>query len=493
MMKILMINPQIPDTFWSFRHALKFIKKKSSEPPLGLLTVAALLPVSWQKKLIDMNVEPLKDDHISWADYVFITGMQVQKKSFNDVVERCRNLGVKIVAGGPMCTMEPENFPDVDYLILNEAEITLPLWLKDLGTGNEKRLYTSALFPSLSGSPKPLWALLDLKKYASISMQYSRGCPFHCDFCSITFLNGHVPRTKSSRQFLDELDAIYQTGWRGRIFVVDDNFIGNKRKLKKDLLPALIDWSEKWHYPFNFMTETSINLADDEALLTLMVKAGFDAAFIGIESPNPDSLQECGKSQNRDRDLVGAVKKMQRKGLVISGGFIVGFDNDPGTIFDQQINFIQKSGIVTAMVGLLNAQPGTRLFDRLKNENRIRQTFAGDNMDGSINFLPKMNRQALLAGYRRILRTIYSPRDYYRRVDVFLKEYHPPLKSAVKISAEQIYALFRSFWVMGILEKGRSYFWKFVFLSLFRYPHKFKMAITMAVYGFHFRQVVRAV
>jgi radical SAM superfamily enzyme YgiQ (UPF0313 family) len=306
-------------------------------------------------------------------------------------------------------------------------------------------------------------------------------------------LNGHLPRTKRSRQFLDELDTIYQTGWRGRVFIVDDNFIGNKRKLKADLLPALIRWSEKWHHPFNFMTETSINLADDEELMTLMVKAGFDAAFIGIESPNVESLVECGKTQNHDRDMVGAVKKMQRKGLIISGGFIVGFDSDPSTIFDQQISFIQKSGIVTAMVGLLNAQPGTRLFDRLKKENRISKSFGGDNMDGSINFLPKMNRQVLLSGYKRILRTIYSPRDYYRRVDIFLREYHPPLKSAVKFSGDQIYALFRSFLVLGIIEKGRAFFWKFLVLTLLRYPRKFHMAITMAVYGFHFRQVVRAV
>jgi len=492
-MKILLVNPEIPDTFWSFRHALKFIKKKSSEPPLGLLTVAALLPEDWQKKLVDMNVEPLNDKQLAWADYVFLTGMHIQKKSFNEVVSRCRLAGVKIVAGGPMCTMEPEKFSGIDHLILNEAEVTLPLWLKDLDEGEPKRVYTAAVFPQLSDSPQPMWSLLDMKKYASISLQYSRGCPFHCDFCSITLLNGHLPRTKNSRQFLAELDAVYQTGWRGRIFIVDDNFIGNKRKLKMDLLPALIDWSKQLDYPFNFMTETSINLAEDEELLNLMVDAGFDGAFIGIESPNPESLQECGKSQNRKTDMVKAVKMLQRKGIIVSGGFIVGFDSDPHTIFDEQINFIQKSGIVTAMVGLLNAQPGTRLFEKLSLENRISEQFEGDNMDGTINFQPKMNRQVLLSGYKKILQTIYSPRDYYRRIDIFLREYSRPAQSAVKLSMEQIKALIRSLWILGIVTRGRTYFWKFLIHSIFSYPRKFQLAVTMAVYGFHFRRIVEAI
>ena len=492
-MKILLVNPEIPDTFWSFRYALKFIRKASSEPPLGLLTVAALLPAEWQKRLVDMNVEPLKDKQIAWADYVFLTGMHIQKKSFAEVVTRCRQAGVKIVAGGPMCTMEPEKFTGIDHFILNEAEITLPLWLKDLSEGTPKRIYTSPVFPQLSESPQPMWSLLDLKKYASISLQYSRGCPFHCDFCSITLLNGHIPRTKNSRQFLAELDAIYHTGWRGRIFIVDDNFIGNKRKLKSDLLPALIDWSKQWDYPFNFMTETSINLAEDEELLNLMVDAGFDSAFIGIESPNTESLQECGKSQNRNTDMVKAVKKLQRKGIIVSGGFIVGFDNDPQTIFDEQIKFIQKSGIVTAMVGLLNAQPGTRLFERLSRENRISEQFEGDNMDGTINFLPKMNREILLSGYRKILQTIYSPRDYYRRIDVFLREYSRPAQSAVKLSMELIKALIRSLWILGVVTQGRTYFWQFLIRSIVRYPRKFHLAVTMAVYGFHFRRIVQAV
>jgi len=349
-MKILLVNPEIPNTFWSFRHALKFIEKKSAEPPLGLLTVAAILPEDWEKRLIDMNIETLSDKDLQWADYIFITGMHIQKKSFLNVVDRCKVLKKKVVAGGPMCTMEEEKFGHIDYLILNEAEITLPLWLKDLDEGTAKKIYVSSEYPDVTKTPDPLWELLDINKYASMSVQYSRGCPYNCDFCSITLLNGHKPRTKSTQQFLNELNSLYQIGWRGRIFVVDDNFIGNKRKLKSEYLPASIGWSERMGHPFNFMTETSINLADDDDLLKLMVRAGFDGAFIGIESPNLSSLQECGKSQNQNRDLIGSVKKLQKAGLLVSGGFIVGFDNDPKNIFEQQINFIQESGIVTAMV-----------------------------------------------------------------------------------------------------------------------------------------------
>jgi len=492
-MKILLVNPEIPDTFWSFRHALSFISKKSSEPPLGLLTIAAILPQNWDKQLIDMNIEPLLDEQISSADYIFLTGMHVQRQSFIDVVNRSHQLGTPVVAGGSMCTMEQEEFPQIDCMILNEAEVTLPMWLKDLETGCTKKVYTSEEFPDISKSPLPLWKLLDMNKYASMSMQYSRGCPFNCDFCSITLLNGHRPRTKTTQQFLNELDAFYQAGWRGRIFVVDDNFIGNKKKLKAEMLPALIEWSQKKSYPFQFMTEASINLADDETLLNMMVSAGFNSAFIGIETPNLESLQECGKSQNQNRDMVGAIKKMQKRGLMVSGGFIVGFDNDPKNIFEQQIRFIQKSGIVTAMVGLLNAQPGTRLFDRLKSENRIIRSFDGNNMDGKINFIPKMTYSQLRSGYRNILETIYSHKNYYDRIKTFLKEYRVPVKSSVDFSSERIKALLRSFWVLGVLERGRRYFWKFVLFSFFRHPTKFDIAITMAIYGLHFRRIVKAV
>jgi len=493
-MKILLVYPETPSTFWSFRNALKFIAKKSAEPPLGLLTVAAMLPEIWQKKLIDMNVSRLKDKHILWADYVFLSGMNIQQKSFKEVIERCNQLGVKVVAGGPMVTTEDyKKFHGVDTFILNEAEITLPQFLNDLQNGTPKHIYRTKKFPDLSLTPVPMWDLLERKKYANMSMQYSRGCPFNCDFCNITLLNGHRPRTKSKDQFIGELNSLYQQGWRGVVFIVDDNFIGHKKKLKTELLPALIEWSSSRNYPFKFTAEVSINLADDKELAQLMVKAGFDHVFIGIETPNNESLAECGKSQNLNRDMVSMVKYLHRIGLRVSGGFIVGFDHDPPSIFDKQINFIRNSGIVTAMVGILNAPSGTRLYNRMKKENRLLGMMSGDNMDGSTNFIPKMNPQNLTEGYKKILKTIYSPKEYYYRVKTLIKEYQPLRGEAAKLTFSDIRAFFKSIWVLGIREKGKRYYWKLFLYSLLRYPKKFSLAITMAIYGFHFRRVVQQI
>lgn len=492
-MKILFVYPETPSTFWSFRNALKFISKKSSEPPLGLITVAALLPENWQKKLIDMNVSPLNDEDILWADYLFLTGMNIHKSSFNDVVGRANRLGVKVVAGGPMVTSEPESFTGISHFVLNEAEITLPLFINDLLNGNPKPVYRTKQFPDISATPAPRWELLDLQKYASMSIQYSRGCPFDCEFCSITLLNGHKPRTKDTRQFIAELESLYRAGWRNDVFVVDDNFIGNKKKLKKDLLPAMIKWSKQHHHPFTFTTEVSINIADDPELMELMTDAGFDHAFIGIETPNEASLAECGKKQNLKHDMLQSIKAMHKSGLRVSGGFIIGFDNDPVNIFEQHIDFIKNSGIVTAMVGLLNAPTGTRLFQRLKKENRLLNSMTGDNMDGSINFIPKMNYAKLMAGYKKVLQTIYSPKAYYKRVKQFLDEFEPKVVRAGKINRTYIKALLRSIWILGIREKGKLNYWKLFFSTLLRKPRKFPMAITMAVYGFHFRQVIRTI
>lgn len=493
-MKILFIYPKTPNTFWSFKNALKFISKKSSEPPLGLVTVAAMLPEKWEKKLIDLNVSPLKDKNIQWADYVFISGMEVHIKSFKKIVRRCNTLGVKVVAGGPMCTLNHKQFLGVDHFVLDEAEHTLPEFIKDLQSGTPKRIYRADHFPDLSTSPTPLWHLLEMKKYASMSIQYSRGCPFDCEFCNITVLNGRKTRVKKGEQFLEELTALFNAGWRREVFIVDDNFIGNKKELKRDLLPKLIDWSKQRKYPFRFITEVSINLSDDDELINMMIKSGINKVFVGIETPNYESLRGCGKKQNVGRDLVASVKKMQQLGLIVHGGFIIGFDEDSSHIFEDQIDFIQKSGIVTAMVGLLTAITGTRLFSRLKKEDRLLETSTGDNMDGSLNFVPKMNYQKLIQGYKKVLTTIYSQKEYYHRVKTFLQAYNlPSFKSVVHVSWNEIMALLKSVWFLGILEKGRSYYWRLMLYSLFRHPAKFPLAVTLAIYGFHFRRIVETV
>jgi radical SAM superfamily enzyme YgiQ (UPF0313 family) len=492
-LKVLFIYPRYPDTFWSFRHALRIAGKKASYPPLGLLTVAAMLPHDWEKKLVDMNVRPLKDEHISWADYVFISAMVVQRSSVREVIDRCKKFGTKIVAGGPLFTQGHEEFMDVDHLVLDEAEVTLPPFLDDLDRGCAKHIYTSKERPDVTKTPIPLWSLLDLKKYSSTNIQYSRGCPYNCDFCDIIILNGNVPRTKSKEQILAELDALYNRGWRDGIFIVDDNFIGNKKKLKTEILPAIIEWQKARKYPSMLLTETSINLSDDEELMRLMAKAGFDTVFIGIESPNEESLAECSKQQNRGRDLVASIKKIQNHGLQVQGGFILGFDNDPVSIFKSQINFIQRSGIVTAMVGLLNAPPGTKLYQRLKKENRLLEgTITGDNTDGSMNFIPKMEPETLINGYQSILATIYSSKEYYKRIKVFFKEYKPVRRKRVShLQLWHVRTFLRSMWVLGIRDRERLYYWRFIISTLLKRPQHFPLSIALAVYGYHFRQVVR--
>ena len=486
-MNVLLIYPKFPDTFWTFRHALKFIGKKATSPPLGLLTVAAMLPPEWTKRLVDANVTKLTEEDLAWTDCAFISGMTVQREPARQIVSRCREAGVKIVAGGPLFTIEHEQFGEVDHFVLNEAELTLPPFLADLEQGRAKRVYATSDFADLQETPVPLWELADLDRYATMDIQYSRGCPYNCDFCNVTALLGHRPRTKSAEQIMAELDGLYDLGWRASVFFVDDNFIGNKRRLKTELLPALIEW-QKDKRGISFTTEVSINLADDEQLVRMMVEAGFATVFIGIETPDEDGLAECSKKQNLNRDLVEDVKRLQRAGLQVRGGFIVGFDSDTPSIFQRQIDFIQKSGIVTAMVGLLQAPPGTRLYERLKREGRLLDRLSGDNVDGTTNIIPKMDLDTLREGYRNIMRHIYSPRHYYQRVKTFLREYKPP-KIKTPLDFEYIRAFFRSVYHLGIVDKERVYYWKLLFWTLSRRPGLFPLAITLAVYGFHFRKI----
>jgi len=485
-MKILLINPDIPLTFWSFKNALKFISKKAVLPPLGLLTVAAMLPRHWETKLIDMTTTKLRDRDIRWADYVFITAMLIQRKSADQVIERCKKIGTKVVAGGPLFTSLPEQYAHVDHLVLKEAELTLPLFIRDLQESCPSQLYNTHEKADLHQTPIPLWSLIDTKKYLLMCIQYSRGCPFDCDFCDVTRLFGHMIRTKTTDQVLDELETLYSLGWRDEVFFVDDNFIGNKTRLKTELLPAVIDWMKSKQYPFSFNTQASINLADDEELMELMVKAGFDCVFIGIETPNEESLSECNKVQNKGRDLVSCIKKIQKSGMQVQGGFILGFDSDKPSVFDGLIQFIQQSGVVTAMVGLLNAPRGTRLYHRLMTENRLSEAATGDNTDFSMNFVPKMAIEDLLRGYRKVVSTIYSPRNYYDRVLTFFREYKPGKNNKVRFRFCDIRAFLKSIWRLGIIGEGRLSYWKLIFWSL-RRPRYLHLAVTLAICGFHFR------
>jgi radical SAM superfamily enzyme YgiQ (UPF0313 family) len=488
-MRILLVSPECPETFWSFKHALRIISKKALQPPLGLLTVASMLPTHWQKRLVDMAVEPLRDKDVQWADYVFISAMRIHKKSVDGIVARCKRLGAKIVAGGPLFTAGYESAHDIDHLVLNEAEVTLPVFLNDLGEGHPEYIYTSDQWADLATTPVPLWDLVRMKKYACMPLQYSRGCPFSCDFCDVTILFGNKMRTKSAEQVVAEMECLYRQGWRDPVFFVDDNLIGNRKKLKEEILPAVIDWTRRRNYAFTFNTQVSIDLCDDEDLMRLMVLAGFDTVFVGIETPNDQSLAECHKTQNRNRDLVASVRKIQSFGLQVQGGFILGFDSDTPSVFANLTNFIQESGIVTAMVGLLNAPPETKLYKRLLKEGRLIKMATGDNTDLSINFVPKMDYDELVMGYRWVVGRIYSSKLYCERAIRFLTNYHPTGDRRLRPRSQGWRAFLNSIWVLGIRSKGRLYYWKLLLWCLFRRPQLFPLAVTLAIYGFHFRKI----
>ncbi len=489
-MNVLLVYPKYPDSFWSFKHVMRFISKKASVPPLGLITVSAMLPEGWKKKLVDLNISTLQTNDILWADYVFISAMYIQKESVDKVIEDCVRYETKIIAGGPLFTQEFESYLQIDYFILNEAEITLPLFLKDLDSGKvPQRIYQTGEYADMVLSPVPDYSLLSGKDYVTMNIQVSRGCPFSCDFCEITSLLGHKVRMKAASQVLKELEAIYNLNWRGPVLIVDDNFIGNKRQIKTNMLPAMYKWMQNHHNPFTFSTQASINLADDAQLMSMMTKTGFTSAFIGIGTPEELSLQDCNKSQNENRNLFQSVKKIQNAGLQVAGGFIVGFDSDTPSIFQKQIYFIQQSGVVSAMVGLLNAPKNTALYKRLKDENRLTTESSGNNTDSSMNFVPKMDPRLLLEGHKKIILNIYAVKPYYKRIRQLLLNYKKQPGQHTRMELSYLSSFFRSVFIIGIVNKGRGEYWKLLVWTLFRRPGLIIDALTFTVYGYHFRTV----
>ncbi len=490
-MKILLLSPKTPNTFWSFNYVLRFVARKAAFPPLGLLTVAAMLPRDWELKLVDLNVERLDDADVLWADYVLLSAMIVQQESVREIARRCAALGRPIVAGGPLFTTGHESYPEIPHFVLGEAEEVMAQVVADMSSGTLRQTYRAPGYPSLDQTPMPRYDLIRLSNYVTMAAQFSRGCPYDCEFCDIIVMNGRVPRTKEPAQLVAELEALRVMGWSDMVFIVDDNFIGNKARTKA-LLSAMIEWRERTRPGMGFLTEASINLADDAELRSLMVAAGFRKVFVGIETPSAAALKECRKLQNTGRDLVSAVKTLQQSGLEVMGGFIVGFDSDTGDIFKQQFDFIQRSGVATAMVGLLTALPQTRLYKRLKGEGRLVSEATGDNTaTGALNFHPKLSREYLENGYRELMRRLYEPRNYYRRIRVFLKNHraHP---ERLRISRVDIEAFFKSFWLLGVWHRGRFAYWWFFVGTLVRRPRQFRAAIELAIIGYHFRKVAAA-
>jgi len=494
-MKVLLVYPEFPETFWSFRGSLGFVGKKANFPPLSLLTVAALLPGNYEARIVDMNVLSLRQADLDWADIVFTSAMLVQKESLARLVERVNKAGKPIVAGGPYPTQCWEGIAGVDHFVLNEAEVTLGAFIADLEAGCARKVYQSAEKPDLERTPIPRYDLLDFKPYSSMMLQYSRGCPNDCEFCDIIELYGRKPRVKPPGQFVGEIESLYRLGYRGGIFIVDDNFIGNRVGVK-EVLRRIIEWQEGHGRPFTFSTEASVDLAKDEELLALMVKAGFTMAFLGIETPVVESLVSAHKTANLGISLHDSVRRIQESGIEVTAGFIIGFDADPEDVAERQIAFIQESGIATAMVGLLSALPGTALYRRLAAEGRLLGESSGDNThELRLDFVPKMEASKLIDAYARVLTSIYDPKRYFERCGVLLSRL-PRRTGAGRAAAaerstlENARAFFLSFARQSFSRYGLHYL-RFLATTLLHRPWALAKAIEKSIHGFSLFEITR--
>jgi radical SAM superfamily enzyme YgiQ (UPF0313 family) len=483
-MKVLLVQPKTPVTYWSFQHALPFIDKKTAYPPLGLVSLAGLLPRAWELSLLDLNVEPLRDERLLEAEAILVTGMLIHSESMREVLRRARALGKRTVAGGPAVTSSPDAFPEADHLFRGEAEGRLELLIHAL---EHPETSTPRLLspqggdrPAMSLAPVPRFDLLDPHHYASMSIQISRGCPFTCEFCDIIELFGRVPRLKSAEQVLAELDALRATGWRGSVFVVDDNFIGNRREVAK-LLPHVAAWQGRHGQPFDFYTEASVDLAGEQKLMEAMVAAGFVAVFLGIETPSSAALTESGKRQNLKMEPDEAVARLSAAGFEVYAGFIVGFDSDTADIFDRQREFIRSLPIARAMIGLLSALPGTALSRRLEREGRLRELPSGDQFERP-NFIPAMDEEVLLRGYRRLMAETYSTGGYYHQCGLLLDQValqRRPLRQGA------LRALARAIWQIGVRGARRGSFWRLLGRGILRGPAAVSHALVLAIIGEH--------
>ena len=490
----LLVYPEQPPTFWGADYALEMSGIKATFPPLGLLTVAAMFPPHYTLRVVDMNVTALQDADLAWADLVFTSTMITHHLSLQAVVERCNDAGVPLVAGGPHPTTFHEDIAGVDHFVLGEVEEIFPKFLRDLEEGTARPLYRETGKPAVTRTPIPRFDLIDMKNYATMSVQFSRGCPFDCEFCDIIKLYGRVPRTKSPEQVVAELDSLYRLGWRGPVFLVDDNFIGNKRDAM-NLLPAIAAWQKAKGYPFTLITEASANLALLEELMDAMIEAGFDTVFVGIETPNPEALLKTKKQQNTSKTeenyLFSAVRKIQQRGMQVQGGFILGLDGDGDGVFDAQIEFIQQTGIPVAPIYLLTALKGTDMYERMKAENRLLETPIGTNAM-SLNFRTEMDYRTLIEGYKRVIASLYDPtlESYFERCLTLFRHWKPAPHLRKPRSKDEIFGA-----LMGVRRclsaKQIPAFSKFIGKVTRDHPRMLGDAIYLAAMGHHFERIGR--
>ena len=488
----LLVYPEHPPTYWGANFALEIVGIKAAFPPLGLLTVAAMFPPEYDLRVVDMNVTSLEESDLEWADMVFTSTMIVQRVSLQAVIERCNRAGVPVVAGGPHPTTFHDEIEGVDHFVLDEAEEIFPEFLRDLENGTAKAIYREPRKPDVTQTPLPRFDLIDMKNYHTMGVQFSRGCPFDCEFCDITKLYGRVPRTKTPDQMVNEFELLYRLGWRGQVFLVDDNFIGNKRDAM-NLLPVLAEWQRARGYPFSLLTEASVNLARMNELMDAMIEAGFDTVFLGIETPNPKALLKTKKPQNiskrEENYLFNAVRKIQQKGMQVQGGFILGLDGDDEGVFDAQIDFIQEVGIPVAPIYLLTALKGTDMYNRLKSENRLLEVSIGGNAT-TLNFKPEMDPRILIEGYRRVTATLYDPtlENYFKRCLTLFEHLEPVPHLLKPRSKNAIYADLMG--VRGRLSANQvPAYVNFIAKVTKDHPRMLSKAIRLAALGYHFEKI----
>jgi len=496
--KVLMVWPRFPASFWSLGEVMAIAPERSLVPPLGLITVAGLCPKHWKIRLVDLAFDELRDDDIQWADLVMVSAMAIQRESVRQTLQRASQLNRRTMIGGPYASSAPQALlPLADHVVVGEPDEIFPEIVADLERGSARRLYNITEKPNIGCTPAPRFDLLALNKYTLMSVQFSRGCPFTCEFCDIITIYGRRPRTKSPAQLIGELDVLLQLGWRKEIFVVDDNFIGN-HKAALDLAQELELWQRRNHYPFAFFTEASIDLASRPALLDAMVKANFCRVFIGIESPSAESLKETKKFQNLRRDPLDSIRFIQQHGLWVMGGFIVGFDSDPLDIFDQQIEFVERAAIPWAMTGVLQAPPTTPLYERMKREGRLLQDNPEPSNFDPPNFRTVLPLPELLDGTKRMLLTLYDPHRFYERVLDSLERWQP--QSEQRASALSLLYLLRvlikSVWMQVVLAGYRRAYWRYMRQLMLRWglhPQKRRLGFELALSGHHFIRYVRHV